>query len=718
MNKKYGVLIALIVAVVLFVFFNGHEYLSLAVLKNSQVSLASWQSENSLLFAVLFFTSYVVVTALSLPGAAVMTLAAGAFFGLGLGVLIVSFASSIGASCAFAVARYLFRESIQQRYAQRLKAINEGVRREGLFYLFSLRLIPVFPFFLVNLVMALTPLRLRDFYWVSQLGMLPATAVYVNAGVQLAELDSVSGVLSPALLISFSLLAVFPLLAKRFIESINRRKVYKPWSKPKKFDRNVIVLGGGAAGLVTSYIAAATQAKVTLVEAEKMGGDCLNYGCVPSKAMISVAGKLSQYKSLQNLGLDVPVPKINSQQLMAAVDSAIADIAPHDSVERYTELGVEVMQGYGRLIDPWTVEVAQHDGSRQRLSARSIVVASGAEPIVPALPGIDLVSCLTSNTLWDALRSKEELPQRLLILGGGGIGCELAQSFARLGCDVVQLEMLPRLMAREDEDVSTYIQAALEADGVRVLTGHKALRFENTAGQKLAYAVGVSGEEQVIPFDDMVCALGRRPKLAGFGLEELGIYPADGDLVNDYLETKYPNILLAGDVAGPYQFTHVAAHQAWYASVNALFGWFKKFKVDYSVIPWVSYVSPEVAKVGLNEQEAKAKGIAYELSRYDLSELDRAICEDAAQGFVKVLTVPGKDRILGVSIVGVHAGELIAEYVLAMRHGIGMKKILATIHSYPTLSEANKYAAGEWQKAHTPIWLLAVAARYHRWRRG
>jgi pyruvate/2-oxoglutarate dehydrogenase complex dihydrolipoamide dehydrogenase (E3) component len=413
---------------------------------------------------------------------------------------------------------------------------------------------------------------------------------------------------------------------------------------------------------------------------------------------------------------------------MARVHAVIAAIAPHDSVERYTALGVEVLQGHARIVDPWTVEITSAGDDRgdgkaqvQRLIARSIVIATGARPLVPPLPGLKEVGYLTSDTVWDAFAKLDAPPRRLVVLGGGPIGCELAQGFARLGSAVTQIEMAPRLMVREDIEVSGLVQDALSRDGVQVLTGRKALRCETEgAGDQISKWIVVEhqGLEQRIEFDALLCAVGRVARLEGYGLEELGIATQRTVPVNDYLETLYPNIYAAGDAAGPYQFTHTAAHMAWYAAVNALFGDFKKFKVDYSVIPWATFVDPEVARVGLNEQEAKEKGIAYELTQYNLDDLDRAIADGAAHGFVKVLTVPGKDRILGVTIVGEHASDLLAEFVLAMKHGLGLNKILGTIHTYPTWAEANKYAAGAWKRDHAPQRVLAYLERFHAWRRG
>ena len=721
---KKPLLLLLVLALVAGFFASGlHRQLDLDTLKAGMAGFAAWRETSPILVAALYFAAYVAVTALSLPGAAVMTLAGGALFGLGWGLLIVSFASTIGATLAFLVSRHLLRDSVHARFGARLRAIDEGIARDGAFYLFSLRLVPAFPFFLINLLMGLTPIRTRTFYWVSQLGMLPGTLVYVNAGTELGAVDSLAGVLSPGLVASFVLLGLFPLLARWMVERVQARRVYAGWQRPARFERNLVVIGAGAAGLVTSYIAAAVKAKVTLVEAGRMGGDCLNTGCVPSKALIRSARLAHQIRHADRYGLEPGEPEIDFRRLMARVRAVIRKIEPHDSVERYSALGVEVLQGRARIVDPWTVEVALNEGGTRRLSTRSIVIATGARPTVPDLPGLEAVGYLTSDTVWDAFAALDAPPRRLLVLGGGPIGCELAQACARLGSQVVLVGRAPQLLPREDADVGAFARAAPEADGVEVLTGVAALRCEQetAAGgtdKFLVVADPASGGERRIAFDTLLCAVGRSARLEGFGLEALGIPTGATVATDDFLQTRYPNILAAGDVAGPLQFTHVAAHQAWHAAVNALFGHLRRFRVDYRCVPHTTFTDPEVARVGLNETEAHARGIAFEFTRYDLAELDRAITDGADRGFVKVLTVPGKDRILGATIVGEHAGELLAEFVLAMKHGLGLNKLLGTIHAYPTFAEANKSVAGEWKRAHAPQRVLRWLERHHAWRRG
>jgi pyruvate/2-oxoglutarate dehydrogenase complex dihydrolipoamide dehydrogenase (E3) component/uncharacterized membrane protein YdjX (TVP38/TMEM64 family) len=741
---KAALLLVIVAAIAAFFLLDLGAYLTLDALKARQADLALLLEEKPLLVIGGFFLFYVAVTALSLPGAAIMTLAAGAIFGLVLGTVIVSFASTIGASLAFLTSRYLLRDWVKDRFGKRVAAIDRGIEKDGPFYLLTLRLIPAFPFFVINLAMGLTAMRLVTFALVSQVGMLLGTVVFVNAGTQLARIESTGDILSPALIGSFVLLGLFPLIAKFVVGGIRRRRVYKGYKRPRKFDRNLIVIGAGAGGLVTAYIAATVRAKVTLIEANKMGGDCLNTGCVPSKALIRSARLAHEIRTADYFGLKPREPEFDFKAVMTRVRAIIAVIEPADSIERYTALGVDVRMGYAQIVDPWTVEI---DGA-ERLTARSIVIAAGAEPLVPPIPGLEEAGYLTSDTMWDALVERDELPRRIVIVGGGPIGTEMAQAFARLGSHVTQVEAADRILTKEDTDVAAFITAQLEAEGVDILTGHEALRCEgktlivrNVAppldGEGLGRGevsgkiqdfidstptlpspIKGEGSEIQIPFDEIIVAVGRKARLTGYGLEELGIETNKPIVTNDYLETIYPNIFAAGDVAGPFQLTHAAAHQAWYAAVNALFGSLRKFRTDYSVLPWTTFTDPEIAHVGHNEDSAREAGIAYEIVRYELGHLDRAVAEGANRGFVKLLVAPGKDRILGAVIVAANAGELLAEFVLAMKHGIGLNKILGTIHAYPTMAEANKYAAGEWKKAHKPERLLKWVERYHGWRRG
>ena len=722
MIKKIVLIFAVLIGVIGFFYFDLNELLTLEGLKGSMDQFEQYKTQSPWLVIGGFFLVYILVTALSLPGAAILTLAAGALFGLVQGVLVASFASSIGATLAFLTSRYLLRDTIKQRFPDRLASIDAGVKKEGGFYLFTLRLVPIFPFFLINLLMGLTAIKARTFYWVSQIGMLAGTFVFVNAGTQLAQIEQLSGILSFNLLASFALLGLFPLIAKGILTILKKRRVYKNYTKPKKFDRNMIVIGAGAGGLVTSYIAATVKAKVTLIEAGEMGGDCLNYGCVPSKALIKSAKVVEQIRHGERYGLNNTQPDFAFKNIMSRIHKVIADIAPNDSVERYTDLGVEVLKGYAKLIDPWTIEITLNDGGTQTLTARSIVIATGARPFVPDLPGLEETGYVTSDTLWDKFAKLDKAPSKLVVLGGGPIGCELAQAFARLGSAVTQIERGTRLMKKEDVEVSVFAQEALTESGVTILTSQQAIRCETRDGKKhiIVAPKGSTDDQQetAIEYDELICAVGRSARLEGYGLDTLGIDTERTISTDEYLETLYPNIYAAGDIVGPYQFTHVASHQAWYAAVNGLFGHLKKFKVDYRVIPWTTFIDPEVARVGLNEQEAIDKGIDFEITRYDFKDLDRAVTESANHGFIKVITPKGKDKILGVTIVAEHAGDLMAEFVLAMKHNLGLNKILGTIHIYPTWAEGNKYVAGEWKRNHAPTKALQLLEKYHTWRRG
>ena len=707
--KKTVLLGLLALIVVIFFQFDLEQYLTLDYVKSQQQIIDQYYVENRVLTLIGFFVLYVAITGASLPGATVLTLAGGAIFGLVTGLILISFASTIGASIAFLVSRYLFRDAVQSRFGSSLKSINDGIEKDGPFYLFALRLVPAFPFFVINLVMGLTTLRLWTFFWVSQLGMFAGTVVYVNAGTQLAQIESASGIFSGGIIFSFLLLAMLPFIGKKIVVLLANRKALEGFVKPDEFDTNLVVIGGGSAGLVTAYIAAAVKARVTLIEKHKMGGDCLNYGCVPSKAIIRSAKFMSHIARSQEFGIKQADAEFDFAEVMERIQQIIRKIEPHDSVERYTGLGVDVVIGEARITSPWTVEV-----NGDTIRTRNIVVATGGSPFVPPIEGLDQVDFYTSDNLWE-MRDK---PRKLVVLGGGPIGSELTQAFVRLGVEVTQIEMLPRILLREDPEISEMVQQKFSDEGVQVLTAHTAKRFIKREGKDYLVAENKDGEVE-IEFDALIVAVGRSPRSGGFGLEDIGVRlnPNRTIEVNEFLQTNIPTIYACGDVTGPYQFTHVGAHQAWYTSVNSLFGIVKRFKADYSVIPWATFTEPEIARVGLNESEAQEQGIKYEVTRYGIDDLDRAIADSEAHGFVKVLTVPGKDRILGVTIVGEHSGDLIAEYVLAMRHGLGLNKILGTIHIYPTFAEANKYAAGEWKRAHVPERLLEWVAKFHRWRR-
>ncbi|EAQ63607.1 Pyruvate/2-oxoglutarate dehydrogenase complex dihydrolipoamidedehydrogenase (E3) component and related enzyme [Marinomonas sp. MED121] len=709
-KSKLIILLLFITLLSAFVIFDVQEYLNLAALKSQQDYFSELKHENAFLITLSFFIGYILITALSLPGAAILTLAAGAIFGLYQGLLIASFASSIGATLAFLASRYLFKEAVQAKFSNQLKAFNKGIEKDGAFYLFTLRLVPAFPFFVINLLMGLTPIKTKTYYLVSQIGMLAGTAVFVNAGTQLAKIDSLSGILSFDLFLSFALLGVLPIAAKKTIEAIKARNAFSHFKKPKHYDYNLVAIGAGAGGLVSTYIGAAVKAKVALIEKHKMGGDCLNTGCVPSKALIRSAHAAQEVKDADTLGISTQGLEVDFNKVFEGIDNVIKQVEPHDSVERYEGLGVECISGAATLLSPYEIEV---DG--KIITTKNIVIATGARPFIPNIKGLDKINYHTSDTIW----SIRENPGRLIVLGGGPIGSELTQSFNRLGAKVTQIERGPRILPREDEDASLWVSNKFLHEGVNLLTNHEAVEVIIENGEQIL--ICQTGDNTIkVVFDNLLIAVGRTPNTSGLGLEKLGIETqANGALVvDDFLRTNIPNIYGVGDVIGAYQFTHTAAHQAWFAAVNALFGSLKKFAVDYRVIPWATFTDPEVARVGVSEDEANANSIPYELVKFDLEELDRAIADRHTDGFVKVLTVPGKDKILGVTIVGNQAGDLIAEYVQAMKYGLGLNKVLGTIHIYPTMAEANKYAAGEWKRAHIPEKIMKWLKRFHNWRRG
>ena len=702
--------VALISVIALFFLFDLQQYLTLEFFTTQRDAIVAYQQENPWVVIVAFFILYVLVTGTSLPGAALLTLIAGALFGLVQGVIIVSFASTLGATMAFTITRYLFRDAVRKRFGRYLTMVDRGVQRDGAFYLFAMRLVPAVPFFVINLAMALTPLSTWRFYWVSQLGMLFGTIVYVNAGSELGQIGSLGDILSPTLWVSFALLGLAPLIAKKLLDAIKARKVLRRYKKPKRFDNNLVVIGAGSGGLVAALIAATVKAKVTLIERGRMGGDCLNTGCVPSKSLLRSAKMLSYAARANEFGFQSANVNFEFKDVMERVQRIIKKIEPHDSVERYTSLGVDCVSGDATIKSPYIIEV---DGDE--ITTRNIVIATGGVPFVPPIPGLADTRFYTSDTIWEL----RHVPDRLIVLGGGPIGSELAQAFCRFGSQVTQIEQAPRLLMREDADVVSVLEEQFQSEGVRLLTSHTAIRVEAENEHRSLVCTNDEGEEVQVPFDEILVAVGRKPNTDNLGLEELGVVLGDrGDIeVDEYLRTSVPNIYACGDAIGPYQFTHTASHEAWYASVNPLFSPFKKFKADYSIIPWTTFTDPEVGRVGLNEMEAEEKGIEVEVTCYEFEELDRALADEEGRGFIKVLTPPGKDRILGVTIVGYHAGDLLAEFIAAMKWGKGLKAIMGAIHVYPTLTEATKFSASTWRKKHVPENLLGFVERFHSIRR-
>ncbi|MFZ9506452.1 MAG: FAD-dependent oxidoreductase [Burkholderiaceae bacterium] len=706
----------------------GESAFDLSTLRDVRDTMAHRVRQTPELAALAFIAAYLLVAALALPGALVLTLLGGALFGFGPGVLLVALASSLGALLSFSVVRWIAGRSLRDRLAARLTPIASGIERDGAYYLFTLRVVPVFPFFLVNVLVALTPIRTWTFYWVSLIGMLPATLVYVNAGHQLASLDSLSGLLTPGLMGALALLGVFPLVARRLLPGIARRigwlmgtvRANRRWrgQRPHRFDRDLIVIGAGAAGLVAANIAASLRAKVTLIEREAMGGDCLNTGCVPSKALIRLANRVREERLFAEQGTGIAgIPSGNTARpdlavILDRVRATIDRIAPHDSVERYRALGVECIRAEARVLSPWTVDVTPAEGGGgERLHARHLIIATGAEPVVPDIAGLAPGRALTTQTLW-AIR---ELPNRLLVLGGGPVGCELAQAFQRLGSAVTLVERAGRLLPREEPEASAEVRRSLEADGVRVLTG---ATLQSVQDGSRAHVVGAHGQA-VIEFDQLLCALGRRSRVEGVGLDELGLArDADGTLrVDDWMRTSEPGVFACGDVATADRLTHVAGQMAWHAAFNALFGGLWPLRIDRRAIPRCVFTDPEVARVGLTRVEAEQAGIKVVCTRHEMSALDRAIIEEQTGGFVMVLTAQGSDRIVGATVVGARAGELISLFTLAIRERLGLRRLMSMMIAYPGWADAGRAVASQWQRDHAPVFVLTWLERWHRWRR-
>ncbi|NQY43525.1 MAG: FAD-dependent oxidoreductase [Legionellales bacterium] len=710
MYKKILLTIIILILICLFFIYDLSDYLSFTYLKGRHLEFSDYYLDNPIFIIGVFFSIYVLISSLSLPGAAVLTVLAGTIFDLITGVIIVSFASTIGATIAFLIAKYILHDYMQKKYSHKLANINEGIKKEGSYYLFALRLVPIMPFFIINILMGLTPIKVRTFFLISQIGMLPGTILYVFVGTTIADITTVNDILSWQIILAFSLLGLFPVITKRVLSWFKSYLKLRKYIKPKKFDYNIIVIGGGSAGLVAAYMGSQLKAKIALIEKNKMGGDCLNTGCVPSKALIKTAKVINYRNSYKKYGLNFIKIDTNFKTIMRRIHNVIKKIEPHDSIERYSNLGVDCIQGNAEIVDPYRVSI-----NNMILTTRKIIIATGASPIVPPIKGLEQIKYLTSDNIWEL----ENKPTKLVILGGGPIGIELAQAFGRLGIEIIIIEMQNKILLREDEEVSEHILGVLQQEGIRVKTGFMAKEVIQNNGKNYLICSAEDREIQ-IEFDQILIALGRKANIQNFGLEKLGIALTEFNTIkaNELLQTNYSNIYVCGDVTGPYQFTHTAGYQGMLCSLNALFSWIKKFKVDYRVIPWTTFTDPEIARVGINEQEAKQKKISYDVTIYQLDELDRAIVDSIDSGFVKVITQKDTDRILGVTIVGERAGEQIAEFVLAMQHNLGLNKILQTIHVYPTMNEANRAVAGNWKKNRTNPKILDFLEKLFTWSRG
>jgi len=709
MVKRIVIAIIIVILIALYVIYDVGSYLTVANLKAHQIEFIRFYNKNLLYTLSVYFGLYIIVTALSLPGVAIMTLAGGAIFGVWMGTLLVSVASALGATLSFLVSRVFLKNYLQKKHANKLAIISDGLRKDDLFYLFTLRLIPVFPFYLINLLMGQTPIKTAQFFLMSILGMLPGTLVYVNAGSQIANIKTFLGIFSPGVLVSLILLGMFPFVARKIVEHLKTRKYLHQYFKPRKFDYNLVIIGGGPAGLVSANIASTMNAKVALIEKSNMGGGSLNTASVPSKALIRSAKLLYEIGHPRNLGIRRAKADFGIDSIMERVQNTIKKLEPRDMTGHLTESGVECIKGAARIITPYEVRV-----NGRSLITQNIIIATGAKPKLPEINGLEMIDYFTSETIWNL----NVLPAKLLILGGGPTGCEFAQSFRRLGSHVTIVEQNNRILNNEDEDVVAYISQKFKDEGIHVLLGCEAVRVVVDAQRKL-FVCKHANKNIAIEFDEILVATGQVANTDGFGAQDLNLHTTvNGEIeVDEFLRTNFPNIFACGDVAGPYKYTHMASYQAWHAVVNALFQPFKKYKIDYSVVPRATFTDPELACVGINEIEAKEMKIKYDVSNFRLEELDKAEINCQTKGMVKVLTMPGRDIILGVSIVSSHASEMISEFVTAMTHGIGLHQIFKTIHIYPTFSEANQYVAANWKNLRSQGVVLKFLRWFHRWRR-
>lgn len=481
------------------------------------------------------------------------------------------------------------------------------------------------------------------------------------------------------------------------------------WKSPAPAPRyNLVVIGAGTAGLVTAAGAAALGAKVALIEKYLMGGDCLNVGCVPSKALVRAARAVAAVREAAEFGIRVPSgTTMDFAQVMERMRRLRADISPHDSAKRFTDLGVDVFLGAGKFTRPDTIEVGS-----QTLRFVKAVIATGARPATPPIPGLKDVPYLTNETIF----SLTVLPKRLGVIGAGPIGCEMAQTFARFGSEVFLLEAEHGVLPREDPDASEIVRAALERDGVKLLCCAKELRL-SPAAAGVRLQLQSHGQGHDIEVDHLFVAVGRSPNVEGLGLEIAGVeFDQKGVKVNERLQTTNRRIFAAGDVCSPLQFTHAADAQARVVIQNALFK--GRARASSLIIPWCTYTSPEVAHVGLCEKEAKAKGIAVDTFTQELAGVDRAVIDVQTQGFVRVHVRRGVDEILGATIVAAHAGDLISEITLAMRHKLGLRKIAGTIHPYPTQAEAIRKIGDAHNRTRLTPLVRRIVGQWLAWQRG
>jgi pyruvate/2-oxoglutarate dehydrogenase complex dihydrolipoamide dehydrogenase (E3) component/uncharacterized membrane protein YdjX (TVP38/TMEM64 family) len=731
---------------VLLIFFPVKQYL---------FDLLEWVRGMGAWGPVLLGAVYILACVLFIPGS-LLTLGAGFVFGIVVGTITVSIASTLGATAAFLLGRTLARPWIEARVAHRPKfrALDEAVRRQGFKIVLLTRLSPIFPFNLLNYTFGLTRVSLRDYILASWIGMLPGTVMYVYLGTTLKTLaDLAAGnvptsvgqqvLFGAGLVATVAVTVLITRLARKALQEAippptrqteplahgdlampntvqvlpddvhNQTLVAnvhpRDWVNPQPQSRyNLVVIGAGTGGLVCAAGAAGLGARVALVEKHLLGGDCLNVGCVPSKALLRAARAYADVRDAAGFGVTVPPgAKVDFPAVMERMRRLRAGISPNDSAARFHSLGVDVFLGAAHFTGPDAVEV-----NGQTLRFARAVIATGGRPIQPPIPGLAEAGFQTNETIFSLM----ELPRRLAVIGAGPIGCELVQAFARFGSQTFLVGKQPQILPREDPDAAQLVETALQHDGVQLLLGHDLRRVERSGGERVLCLESPHGPKE-IRVDDILVAVGRVPNVDGLNLEAAGVAHDSriGVQVDDRLRTTSPRIYAVGDVCSRYQFTHAADAMARLAIQNALF--FGGARLSALTIPWCTYTDPEIAHVGLYERQAQEQGIAVQTLTQPLDGVDRALLDGETAGFVRVHLRRGTDKILGATIVARHAGDMISELTLAMTGGLGLRTPARTIHPYPTQAEAIKKVADAYNRTRLTPFVKRMLDKWMAWTR-
>ncbi len=691
--------------------------------------------------------AYAVLTVAMIPGSA-LTIGSGLIFGFWKGFAVVTVGANLGALGAFLLARTLFRERAEAlaRGQKTFRAVDSAIAREGFRIVLLLRLSPVFPFTVLNVLLGVTGISAASYVLANLIGMLPGTLMFVYLGT-LGEAAAGTQSLGQTVLRIVGLAAtvvvtvVITRIARRALKAASLDGGANPGVAPEAapvgagaktipgdaYDQallasvkptahvnpipqdryNLVVIGAGTAGLVTAAGGAGLGAKVALIEKHMFGGDCLNVGCVPSKGIIRAGRAAAAVREAGAFGIRLAgEPRIDFAATMERMRRLRAGIAPHDSVKRFSELGIDVYLGEGRFTGPDEIEVG---GNKLRFQAA--VIATGARATFPRIPGIEEVEPLTNENVF----TLTELPRSLILLGAGAIGCEMAQTFRRLGSEVTIVIRGNRIMTREDPDAALIVQRKFEQEGIRVLTGSAIKRAEKRGGKKVI-VIERDGSEESVEADQILIGMGRAPNVEGLGLSAAGIaYGTEGVTVDANMRTTNPRVFAAGDICSRLKFTHAADAQARIVLRNALF--FGRARATDLVIPWCTYTDPEIAHVGCYEKEARDRGLAVTTFTVPLEDVDRAILDGETEGFGRIHLKSGTDRILGATVVASHAGDMIGELTMAIQNGLGAGKLASVIHPYPTQGEVVRKLGDAYMRTKLTPGVKRIMARILRWRR-